>query len=1278
MTHIVFDVNDKKSISSAIKESQKSVYNSTSPNKSQLLQIFTAITDENRLKEIIKTYRKYFPNAIIIGATTAGEIAHAKMYESSTVVSLSLFAKTTIKAKYTKKIDNKSGVKLASKICNKKTKAAIILSEGLYGRDYTGFIEGFKEDYPNIILAGGLAGDNFKLKKTLIFLDKNIYDTGSVALSFSGKSLFADNKYNLNWTPIGKKFTITSSTGNVVHKIDNMGAVSLFKKYLGEEIFANGAKALPDFQLLYKDGSTTVSRTPMEVNGESIAFAAAIKEGQIVQFGFSNASSVIAGANEIKKEIQNNPADGIYVFSCIARKTLLGAELEKEFENFEKIAPTAGFFTYGEYYSTSQNNAMLNCTTTLLILSESTKNKKDNFNLKQKKHKATDNKISEIGDITFSALTHFVKQTADELNKNVKLLNQYKDAVDSALYVSKTDKNGVITFVNDNFCRTSQYSREELLGQYHSIVRDPSLPASFFKKMWTSIQSGKTWKGSFPNRAKDGSTYYVNATIMPTFDDNQEIDGYIAIRLDITKEVLSKNRMKEKENLIKAIFDNQDSIVVLASKTEGMLYVNKVLFKYFDFKSVEDFKSRHQCICELFINEEGYMHPDKDPNWLHEIAMNDEKDYKVKMLSKENKVHTFNIKVKMINEDYIINLSDITRLETALLKAYASEQAKSIFLANMSHEIRTPLNGILGFSELLSKRALDKDSARYIDIINKSGQTLLHVVNDILDFSKLESGELSLHEIETNLFAEMEASVATFASTSKSKHIDYYTYIDTNIPKALKCDAQRIKQVINNLTSNAIKFTPEGGKVTINIVLKEIIKNEAVIHFSVNDSGIGIAKDKLSSVFQAFSQADNSISREFGGTGLGLAISSQYIEMMHSKLKVKSELSIGSEFYFDLKLPIIDASQNIAQDIDITKKNIVILQPTTKIECGINEIIESYLQRWMCHFTKIETLDEINDKTDIVIVCAKNFDSEICQEALNKYEKLQLIYIEGGEVASPCHHKKFHLLEQPMTGSALFDKIITLTHNASNIVQTNNESVTKLFDGTVLVAEDNATNQMLISIMLDQREITYKIVENGQEAVDEALIKEYDLIFMDVNMPVLDGISATKILREKGYEKPIVSLSANVIESDIVTFMEAGVNEALNKPIVTEQLDDVLTKYLSEKVQINDMVYDKIDIEKLATALSLLNEELILKLLNTFKESAEEMIKKIELHKLDKEVLHSIKGSAGNLRFNELYTLVKQYEDEFSDWSEEENLKKSEIIISHLKKAISNIELLNK
>jgi PAS domain S-box-containing protein len=1138
MKHYSFTLKNKKAYVKAYKESQKTKYTSV------LIQIFTSLTNKQKIQTLLDKLSADFPNAQIIGTTTAGEISHAKMYQNKTVISCSLFKKTKLRSAYIKDITQNSGKELFKKIHTANTKAAIVLSEGLKGKDYEGFIHSINAQNPELIIAGGLAADNFKLKNTYIFLNGKIYSKGSVAVSFSAKKLFAANEYNLNWTPIGKEFTVTSAKKKILYKIDNENAIDLFKRYLGEELFENNAMRLPDIQLLYEEGGTVVSRTPMTIQNDQIVLAAPIKEGQKVKFGFSNAASVISGANAIRNKLANKPAEAVYIYSCIARKTLLGNRLESEFKNFEDIAPTSGFFTYGEYYSTNAANALLNCTTTILVLSESKKLKKIDKTATQKN----------LENTTFSALTHFIKQTSTELEKNTQLLNQYKNAVDTTLLVSKTDKNGVITYVNENFCHVSKYTRDELIGTNHDIVYNPDMPKSILKNMFKVLKEKKVYKGILSNKAKDGSLYYIDATVMPILDQDGEIQEYITIKKDITKEIKSNLRIKEKENLIKAIFNNQDSLVILTSKDKGIVKVNKKLFDYLDYKNFEEFKKEHNSVCELFIQENGYINIIDYPNLFEYVSQNAADDNKVKIKIKDGSVHTFKITIKPIDEQYIINLYDITNLEDALLKANLSEKAKSAFLANMSHEIRTPLNGIIGFTDILTKKRLDEETQKYIQIIHNSSETLLNIVNDILDFSKIENGKFTLDETVCDFKENLKNTLATFESLSIKKDIAYSVIIDEKIPKILQCDIQRIKQVLNNLISNAMKFTPQRGKIDVEISLQDITNNYAEIYISVSDNGIGIAQDKIDKIFDSFSQADDSINKKFGGTGLGLAISNQYLALMNSKIEVQTQQNKGSKFYFTLKLPVIDDSKTVTSQ---------------------------------------------------------------------------------------------------------------------------KERPSRIYEGKALIVEDNETNQMLLSIMLQNKGITCDIASNGEEALKMIeRNKNYSIVFMDINMPVLDGIKTTKQLRKKGYKHPIISLSANVIEKDKESYKKAGVDASLNKPIMADELEIILNKYMNK--QSTNSTFDIIDTKIVFEKMFITDEKMIQNLLNTFANSATNLIHELQKNGLNEKVVHTIKGVSGNLRFKNLYQLSQEVEKNLKEMDQEEMKENEFLLILHLNKLIEQVQELNK
>ena len=402
---------------------------------------------------------------------------------------------------------------------------------------------------------------------------------------------------------------------------------------------------------------------------------------------------------------------------------------------------------------------------------------------------------------------------------------------------------------------------------------------------------------------------------------------------------------------------------------------------------------------------------------------------------------------------------------------------------------------------------------------------------------------------------------------------------------------------------------------------------------------------------------------------------------MNSELKVKSNKGIGSEFYFTLNLDVINQAHAITQLMSKNSVNISIMTADHEEKyCAINNIVYSYLEAWQCPFNKIHSLSEIDSSTDILIVCAQLFDEEACRITLDSYKNLQLVYIEGAEDKFECTHKQFHFIEQPMTGSALFDKIITLTNAKNKTVLTQNADdklYMQKFDGNILIAEDNETNQMLISIMLQERELSFKIVNNGQEAVDEALSDTaYDIIFMDINMPILDGVSATKLLRAEGYTKPIISLSANVIESDIISFKEAGVDDSLHKPIVPEELDKVLAQYTKLKEEHIDQAYDDVNVALISKHLKIPDETIILKLLGSFISSAQSILDKLESSNINKDITHSLRGITGNFKFDLLYKMATEFEQSLKEWSKEEHTINKQILKSQLKELIKKIESL--
>ncbi|WOE69205.1 ATP-binding protein [Hydrogenimonas thermophila] len=880
-------------------------------------------------------------------------------------------------------------------------------------------------------------------------------------------------------------------------------------------------------------------------------------------------------------------------------------------------------------------------------------------------------------ELEITAILSFIKEYSEnEQNSQLHILEQYRDAVDHAMIVSKTDKRGIITYINDNFCKISGYTREELIGKSHNIVRHPDTPKETFKEMWQTILSKKPWHGIIKNLRKDGTDYIVDAIIYPILDTSGEITEFIALRKDITEQIHDKEQLEAREAELQAILNNQDSIVLFVSQNDGILTINKRFFEYFDFKDTDDFKEKHSCICDLFIEEEGYIYPKAREDWLEFVSSNPEERHKVKMRDKNGKIRTFLLKANQIENDgrFVVNLSDITPLEEALIQAKLMEHTKSMFVANMSHEIRTPLNGILGFTELLLKHPVDSQIRRYLEIIHKSGKTLLGIVNDILDLSKIESGKMELSPIPADICKELESVVAIFAAKAREKHISYTAFIDPTIPKTIICDIQRLKQVLSNLIGNAVKFTPENGKVEVLIKTIKKEDNRIKLHFEVKDSGIGIKEEQKSKIFDLFSQADNSISREYGGTGLGLPISAKFIEMMGSHIEVDSEPQKGSTFWFDIWFDINDASLSIGSLESIEESVNIVFCKHTPEDCIMFETIKNYLEAWGISWTTRTSCDDIPFDTAFLFITPDTFekgDKENMQKLLEQFPSLQIIWVESSSSIKPPEDNRIHKLEMPVVGSTLFDLLAAgLGDNFTKASISEDNIYNGNYSGKVLVAEDNPVNQMLISELLKDRGIDATIVENGIEALDELNRNQYDLVLMDVNMPKMDGIEATKKLRESGFKTPIVALTANVMAEEKSAYMKAGMNDHLSKPIETKALDIVLQKFLNTtniEEEVESIEFDDIDYDHLGESLGLKNRKILRTLFAQFSKSVDSFLEDLEsainsknIETL-KDVIHRIKGATGNMRFENSFTLCKELEKELSSHNEINNRVKNMI-----------------
>lgn len=517
-------------------------------------------------------------------------------------------------------------------------------------------------------------------------------------------------------------------------------------------------------------------------------------------------------------------------------------------------------------------------------------------------------------------------------------------------------------------------------------------------------------------------------------------------------------------------------------------------------------------------------------------------------------------------------------------KQYAMEasEAKSMFLANMSHEIRTPLNGIVGFTELLKDTELHDEQREFIDIIEKSSENLLEIINNILDLSKIESNKLEIEEIVFNPLDEFESAVEVYGVRASEKHIDLACYVDPSLERPLKGDPTKIKEVIINLLSNAVKFTNSGGAISVDIRRIECdALNRARVRFEVKDNGIGVTSEQRSRIFEAFSQADTSITRKYGGTGLGLTISSRFVELMGSKLDLESEPGSGTTFFFTLEFEEIETLNEPLKG-SFSNINAVILEGHSKKKLQ-NTYLKEYLDYFGVSYTTFHELDELkmlerqvnydllfidNDYTN---------DNDILAYATSQEQLVLITKSYYMKKIDSMGIEIFKVLYEPLNSTKIrttldaYDAEAFTTRKQKATRRKKFDEKNSRFAATVLVAEDNVINQKLIKRTLEDLGLEITIANNGLEAFEKRKNGNFDIIFMDIQMPVLDGIEATQEILdfEEDYGQhhiPIIALTANALKGDRERFLAAGMDEYTTKPLVRSEIISLLNNFLSHKI----------------------------------------------------------------------------------------------------------------
>ncbi len=754
----------------------------------------------------------------------------------------------------------------------------------------------------------------------------------------------------------------------------------------------------------------------------------------------------------------------------------------------------------------------------------------------------------------------------------------------SSDFVLMVNRDGGALYRNNSFVNIVGYQTIDVLNEKGGVKALFGEKHVYDKILQETLEYGH-WQGDVQVMTESGRQLDIYFRSVSVKDEKGRVSALVVTGTDVTHNKRRQNLLKRYNSVLKAQSE---------AATDGILVVN-------ERGIVSNFNRRFCKIWGLSTNLMDVGRPEKIWSVASKQVEESESFFQRAMMISENENETFKDVLEFadgrtfertsipisspLGESYgrVWFFHEVTeqkrseeRLRATMREAEEANRAKSFFLANMSHEIRTPMNGIIGMTGLLAETALENEQQDYVDTIRASSEALLVVINDILDFSKIESGKLELENIMFDLRDTIEEAIDTLAIQATEKGLDISYVFGKDIPGSLLGDPTRLRQVVVNLIGNAVKFTAKGG-VVVRVDPFHVKDDDVILHFRVTDTGIGIPADRIDRLFGSFSQVDASTTRKYGGTGLGLAISKNLAELMGGSMWVDSEEGVGSTFHFTVSFNRASFSFDIGSartpNFLANRKAIVLDHLGFSCEALVSQLeVFGVAVQSGSSIDDIDTLASVQSDTDTVFVESGmgGFDyhelKSRIRTALGR-EDLSIVFtgrLGGMQLGEYADANTLSLLK-PYKLETVKSRMLEAGGRAAPRVKKVSSEAAKFGEQMplrILLAEDNAINQKVANRLFKKMGYEISVAQNGLEAVNLIGENEYDLVFMDIQMPEMDGLEATReIINRWGEARPrIIALTANAMREDRENCFGAGMDGYLTKPFKPDDLKDIISK----------------------------------------------------------------------------------------------------------------------